>query len=197
MIAKLYIEGGGDRSKSQAARFREGWNRFFEKAGVGARVSIVRGGSRTQTFKRFSAAVSQPRPRTIPILLVDSESAVRTGHSVWRHLKEQDGWSPPSGSDDQAFLMVQAMETWFLADRGALRRYFRAGFRENKLRKWPDLEGVPKATVIEALDSATAKCSKRYAKGRVSFELLEEIDPVRVAEACPHARDLMERLKTL
>lgn len=198
MTAKLYIEGGGDRSKSQAARFREGWNRFFENAGVGGRVTIVRGGGRSQTFNRFSAAVSHPRAGTIPILLVDSESAVRDGHSVWQHLKERDGWARPGGAgDDQAFLMVQLMETWFLADRGALQRYFGAGFRENQLKTWPDLERVPKATVLKALDRATAKCSKRYAKGRISFELLAKIAPASVAEACPHAKDLGERLTFL
>ena len=196
MTAKLYIEGGGDRSKSQAARFREGWNRFFDKVGVGGRVRIVRGGGRTQTFKRFSAAVLHPRADTVPILLVDSESAVRAGHSVWEHLKERDGWDRPSGAgDDQAFLMVQVMETWFLADREALQRYFRAGFRGKELKAWPRLERVLKATVLEALDRATAKCSKRYAKGKVSFELLAKIDPTLVADACPHAKALVDRLK--
>ena len=196
MSAKLYIEGGGDGSKGQAARFRQGWNRFFEKAGVGARVKIVRGGGRDQTFGRFVTAVSEPSTGGLPILLVDSESAVQDGHSVWQHLKERDGWDRPGGADgDQAFLMVQVMETWFLADREALHRYFGGGFRNKKLKQWPRLEAVPKATVLTSLDEATAQCSKRYRKG--DFEPLTKIDPGRVTQACPHAKDLIDRLKSL
>lgn len=62
--------------------------------------------------------------------------------------------------------MVQVMETWFLSDRAMLRRYFGDAFRENLLRAWPDLESVPKATVLATLDQATVACRTRYAKGR-------------------------------
>lgn len=93
----------------------------------------------------------------------------------------------PDAGDDQAFMMVQAMETWFLADRDLLKRYFGAKFRENALKQWPKLEGVPKRTVLSALESATANCAKRYAKGKVSFELLALVDPTLVEAACPHA----------
>lgn len=196
MTAQLYIEGGGDRSKSLETRFRQGWNQFFEMAEVNRRMKIVRGGGRKQTFDRFATAVSQPRPDIVPILVVDSETPVQTGHSVWQHLKAQDDWSQPQNAgDDQAFLMVQVMETWFLADREALQRYFGARFRE--LKQWPRLEDVPKAAVLEALDRATSQCSRRYAKGRVSFELLANIAPAQVREACPHARNLIDRLMAL
>ncbi len=198
MTAKLYIEGGGERSKSQAARFRQGWNRFFEKVGVGGRVKIVRGGSRDRTFDRFVSAVSEPSHDDLPILVVDSESVVQPEHSVWEHLRTRDNWrQPQNAGDDQAFLMVQFMETWFLADREALQRYFGAGFRKKKLKQWPRLEAVGKAAVLTALDQATSKCSKPYGKGRASFELLGTIDPGRVAQACPHAKSLMDRLKEL
>lgn len=90
--------------------------------------------------------------------------------------------------------MVQVMETWFLADCNSLRRYFGAKFKENALRQWPQLEAVPKATVLDALECATAT---RYAKGKVSFELLAQIDPARVEAACPHAKALLNRLRTL
>ena len=70
-----------------------------------------------------------------------------------------------------------------------------AEFRENAIRRWPELEAVPKATVLGTLDRATAACRKRYAEGRVSFELLARIDPARVEAACPHARALLDRLR--
>ena len=193
----LYIEGGGD-GRSLRARFREGWREFFESAGLGARTRIVRGGGRQQTFERFATAVAQGGPEAIALLLVDSEAPVAAEHSTWDHLRHRDGWVRPASADDnQAFLMVQIMETWFLVDADALGRYFGARFNEKALRQWPALEGVPKATVLHALERATASCRKRYSKGRVSFELLARIEPARVEAACPHAGKLLDRLRAL
>lgn len=197
MTATLYIEGGGE-GKTLRARFRKGWRVFFDAAGVSSRTKIIRGAGRQQTFKRFASAVSGPRSGTIPLLLLDSEGAVAAGHSVWQHLLARDGWRKPKGAgEDQAFLMVQVMETWFLADRDALRRCFGERFRDRAIRRWPILEDVPKSTVLEALESATKECRKPYAKGRTSFELLGEVDPACVEAACPHAEELLQRLKAL
>ena len=197
VTATLYIEGGGE-GKDLRARFREGWKKFFGSAGVGGRTKIVRGAGRKQTFDRFATAVSDSAPGTVPFLLVDSEGPVAPEHSVWRHLRARDGWTRPDGAgDDQAFLMVQVMETWFLADREALRNYFGAKLRENTLKTWPDLEDVPKSTVLEALERGTASCRKPYSKGKISFELLARVDPARVEAACPHAKTLLDVLRAL
>ena len=197
VTATLYIEGGGE-GKELRARFREGWKEFFDSAGVGGKTKIVRGGGRQQTFDRFTTAVSGRPPGTVPFLLVDSEGPVAREDSVWQHLRARDGWIRPDGAgDDQAFLMVQVMETWFLADREALRKYFGTGFGENALRAWSNLEDVPKPRVVEALERATASCRKRYAKGKVSFELLARVDPARVEAACPHAGALLDELRAL
>ena len=194
VTATLYIEGGGE-GKDLRARFREGWNEFFKSAGVDSRTKIVRGSGRDQTFDRFATAVEIGHPGTIPLLLVDSEDRVARGHSVWQHLHVRDNWSQPSGTgDDQAFLMVQIMETWFLADRAALQKYFGARFRRNALKNWPNLENVPKSTVFDVLEKAT---SKHYSKGKVSFELLARINPTLVEAACPHAKRLLDRLRNL
>ena len=159
---------------------------------------VVRGGSRKQTFDQFAADIVERRPDVIPLLLVDSEAPVRPDHSVWQHLQARDRWDRPVGAgDDDAFLMVQVMETWFLADRDTLRSYFGAQFAENALRQWLELEAVSKQTVLDALQRATARCQKRYAKGKVSFELLARVDPTRVEAACPHAKALLDRLKSL
>ena len=197
VTATLYIEGGGE-GKDLRTRFREGWKKFFGSAGVGGRTKIVRGAGRKQTFDRFATAVSDSAPGTVPFLLVDSEGPVAPEHSVWQHLHARDGWTRPDGAgDDRAFLMVQIMETWFLADRQALRNYFGAGFDENALMAWPNLEDVPKPTVLEELRDATVSCRPRYTKGKVSFELLARIDPARVEAACPHARALLNVLRAL
>ena len=159
---------------------------------------VVRGGGRTRTLDLFTTAIGNPRPRQVPLLLVDSEEAVATGHSAWRHLNARDGWDRPHGTrDDQTFLMVQVMETCLLADRTALRRYFGAALRENALRQWPELEYVSKPDVLSALARATAGCPTPYAKGQVSFELLALIDPARIEAACPHAGALLNRLRAV
>ena len=197
MTATLYIEGGGE-GKDLRTRFRKGWRTFFDAAGVNDRTKIVRGGGRQRTYDMFAVAVRDRRNDTLPLLLVDSEAPVRLGHSPWQHLLARDGWNKPDeAGEDQAFLMVQFMETWFLADKDGLRRYFGSGFRDQAIKQWPNLETVPKETVLNALAQATAACGKAYGKGKTSFELLEYINPVRVRAACPHANDLLQRLAAL
>lgn len=93
--------------------------------------------------------------------------------------------------------MVQVMESWFLADRNAMRRYFGARFRENALRQWPNLEDVSKRDVLDALVRATAGCPQPYANGEISFGLLECIDPARVEAECSHAKTLLDCLRSL
>ena len=157
---------------------------------------VVRGGSRTQTFDRFATDAAERSADVVSLLLVDSEDPVEAGHSVWQHLQARDGWNKPAGAgEDDAFLMVQVMETWFLADRDALRKSFGSRFAENALGQWADLEDVPKLTVLGALRNATERCPKLYAKGRVSFELLAQVDPARVEASCPHAKALLTRLR--
>lgn len=93
--------------------------------------------------------------------------------------------------------MVQAMESWLLADRAALRSYFGASFRENRLPSQPNLEDIAKETVLQSLERATADCNKQYAKGIVSFEILGRINPDAVSERCPHAAAPLDRLRSL
>jgi len=198
VTAKIYIEGGGT-GELYDTLFRRAWSAFFKAAGlIGRMPRVVRGQGRAQTFDAFTTAVRSPRNDGTPFLLVDSEGAVAVGHTVWQHLKSRDDWDKPSNVvDDQAFLMVQLMETWFLADRALLRSYFGQGFREAHLRQWPALEQVPKDTVLLGLDRATVDCRTPYSKGKVSYGLLESVDPRLVEAACPHARQLLDRLREL
>lgn len=198
MSAVIYIEGGGDRNENLERLFRRAWMKFFAAAGLEGRLPrVVRGGSRSRTFDLFRRAAASPDPDRVPLLLVDSEEAVQEGRSSWQHLNARDNWSAPGGArDDRAFLMVQVMETWFLADREALRRHFGSRLRESAIPGWPRLEDVPKASILTALKDATSDCSPPYTKGEVSFQLLAEINPGLVETACPHAKRLLQRLRT-
>ena len=194
---RLFIEGGGNNRLNDL--FRRAWTNFFKSAGLaGRQPAIVPGGSRNKTFDRFSSALREGRADDLPILLVDSEGSVTDGHSVWQHLQATDGWAqPPEVGGGRAFLMVQVMETWLLADRCTLRNYFGKSFRENHLPEWPDLEKISKDTVLQSLERATAGCNKRYAKGTVSVEVLGRINPGMVVRRCPHAKTILEYLRSL
>jgi hypothetical protein len=196
--AKIYAEGGGE-GQLYDTLFRKAWSDFFRAAGFGGRMPrIVRGKGRQRTFDLFKTEVENPKAGEIALLLVDSEDAVEATNTVWQHLKKRDGWNRPDGArDDQAFLMVQVMETWFLADRGMLHTYFGAQFTDAPLQAWPSLEAVPKSTVFSALDRATVRCAKPYSKGKVSYELLGKLNPALVTAACPHASDLLTRLRAI
>lgn len=199
MKIKLYIEGGGD-SHLQDTEFRAAWAAFFEKAGLKylrKMPATFRGGGRAQTFDAYCTAVKNRRRDELPLLLVDSEDLVTTGHSAWKHLNERDGWAKPAGAGSHdAFLMITCMETWFVADRVSLQEFFHGCWKDQSLPSWPQLEAVEKTKVFRALDQATASCGKRkYSKGKVSFELLKKIDPAKVENACSAAKALLERLR--
>ncbi len=138
-----------------------------------------------------------PKPSASGSRNIPSEAPVAPGHSPWKHLKASDGWNKPKeAQEDHAFLMVEVMETWFLADRAMLRRFFGSGLRENEFREWSSLEGLPKRQVFKILERATAACKTPYSKGRVSFELLEKLSPTEVEKTCPNCARLLAFLRT-
>ena len=158
----IYIEGGGDSAKLNQI-FRTGWRDFFTSAGLTGRLpTVVRCGDRANAFRRFSVAVREAGDNELPVLLVDSEGPVREGRPAWEHLQYSDHWRPPAGADDnQAYLMVQAMEAWLVADRDALREYFGRGFDENRLPGQSDPEQIPKNRLESSLKDASACCSRQ------------------------------------
>ena len=130
------------------------------------------------------------------MLLVDAEGQV-TASGPWDHLKSLDGLERPEGAtDDQCHLMVQIMESWFLADRRALTSFFRQGIRESALPGQSQIERIPKDDVLSALSRATRQSQKgRYDKGAHSFDLLGALDPATVASASPHCKRFLDVLR--
>ena len=197
-MVRIFIEGGGSGKISDKV-FKEDWTAFFTAAGLTGRMpKIVRGEGRSTTFRKFRT--TRRRANELLLLLVDSEGPVASGHSAWQHLgsRPEDRWEqPPEAGDNSTYLMVQVMETWFLADRDALRRFFGPSLNENHFGQWPRLEEVHKDTVLNVLERATSNCPKPYSKGKVSFDLLGQINPEQVSAACPHAKDLLDYLRGL
>ena len=201
-MVKIYLEGAAQDSALDRSLCRQAFSQFFAAAGLEAkRPRTVPCGGRKAAYDAFVTAVGNPRLGELALLLVDSEAPVQAGATVWEHLKSRpgDNWEKPRGAaDDQAFLMVQVMETWFIADRAAMKEFFKSKFKEAKIPTWPCLEDVPKLSVYEALESATAECGqKKYSKGNLSFQLLAAISPAKVEAASPHAKAFLDRLRKL
>ena len=197
MKVKVYVEGGGD-GKSLRTRCREGFNSFFAKTNLAGRMpKIIACGSRNTAFDKFRTALGSRNAEDFIVLLVDSEDPVADGAGPWLHLRTRDGWeSPDDATDENAHLMVQCMETWFLADKDRLAAYFGQGFNRNALPGRPEIEDVAKRDVLEGLKRATRQCKKgEYGKGRDSFEILKQVQPANVIAASPHARRLIEALR--
>ena len=155
--------------------------------------SVIACGSRDAAFGDFK--VGHRDSREIAILLVDSEGPV-TADTSWQHLQHRDSWDrPPDTETDQCHLMVQIMESWFLADREALANFYGPGFRSAAIPKWPEIEEVPKEDVLSNLGRATSGTTKgSYSKGRHGFEILGTLDPNKVINASPHAKRFVNSL---
>ena len=192
MKVRIYIEGGGE-GKELDEVFRRAWKRFFDAAGVRRKPRVIRGGGRQHTFDAFRHRVARDTAEETSLLLVDSEGCRAVRRLVTLDTAVTGGYAPRASIDLQAFLMVQVMETWFLADVDALQRCFGASFRASALRAWPQLEQVPKDTIFDVLKQASGR---GYTK-RKAFDLLERISPDLVENACPHAMALLNHLRSL
>lgn len=197
MSIKIYVEGGGESSKLRT-ECRQGFRLFFENAGLSGRMpAVVACGSRNDAYDSFCSAMKRPQENTLPLLLVDSEDAFSMD-SQWDHLKTRDDWDRPVGvTDGHAYLMVECMEAWFLADRDCLERYFGQGFTENSLPGNTNVETIPKSRVYDSLKMATrhSVLKGEYGKGGHSFDILGLIDPEKVRAVAPNADRLLKKLE--
>ena len=157
---------------------------------------VVACGSRDQAYDQFKTAHAQQDE--VAMLLVDAEGPVTSADS-WQHLQSRDNWRRPhSASNDQCHLMVQVMESWFLADRQALENFYRRDFRPDSLPGNPNIERIPKQDVLNGLKQASRATQKgAYDKGKHSFEILAVVDPAKVTAASPHARRFVQTLLAL
>ena len=196
MSVRVYVEGAGDYKHSDnATACRRGFQELFAKLGLPERrLRVIACGSRRQTFNDFRKAALED-PTDFVILLVDSEGPVDVPNS-WTHLHGKDGWQCPAGViEDQAHLMVQCMEAWFLADREALIDFYGQGFLAGSLPGQADIEQIPKGSLLPVLKHASKQTTKgSYHKTRHAFALLARIDANRVRIASPHARRLFDVL---
>ena len=193
---RIYVEGGGDRGELKA-RCRQGFRSFFQKAHLEGRMpNVIACGSREITFDKFRSALTKATDNNFIVLLVDSEDSVAENTGPWLHLENRDNWDKPAdATDENAHLMVQCMETWFLADKEALAGYFGDDFNMNSLPGRLEVEAISKSDIEAGLKAATRQCKKgQYDKGSHSFGILTELDPDKVTSGSPHAKRLISTL---
>ncbi len=167
---RIYFEG--DKG------LRPGFRKFF---GDDRRITLISGGGQSTTEEDFRNAEKSHKDSLV-LLLIDSDRPLTATET--RHPKR--------------YFMVQIMESWFLADRDALARYFGRNFNSSALpRNTTDIESIPKADVERGLDNATRLCSKgRYSDSKVVHgrQLLLLLDRKRVRDASPECDRLLQTL---
>ncbi len=192
--ASLYVEGGGD-SKSLKTACRRGFRKFIENAGAAGGVSnIVACGSRGNAYRSFSKALSAS---VNALILVDAEGPVTT-QEAWQHLKANDNWDrPATATDDQCHLMVQVMESWFLADADALASFYGQDFNRGPLPANRNIEQVPKQDALVGLDQAARNTRKGgYKKGPDSYDILAKLNPAKVRGMSPFGERFIQALSS-
>jgi hypothetical protein len=197
----VYMEGGGQTGEpgtaESKAAVRQGMGEFLRDLRERARKKrwhwkIVPCGDRTTTKDAFLNARVQ-EPGTIALLLVDSETPVTTLPKS--HLKE---WDLTGVAEDHVHMMVQVMETWFVADPERTKAYYGKDFNESALPKHAQPELVSKAAVAAGLENATKNTKKgRYHKIKHGSDLLARISPDTVKQKCPHCKRLFDSVEAL
>jgi len=194
---KIYVEGGGNNNSATKAKCKEAFAEYCKKlCPADRRPRIVVCGSRNEAFKKFKTATSLADGEQCA-LLVDSEGYVRPESTPASHLSNQDKWNFEKQSGQHVFLMVQAMEAWFFADRIALAAYYEAGFHANALRgSERNVEEIRKTDLEQSLKDASKGTTKGpYHKTRHGFDLLRLINPDKVAAGSSHAAAFHRFLK--
>ena len=212
-MVTLYVEGGRDSKdqKNPNIACREGFRKFITNAGIAAPTDILRimsCGGRGSAHKAFRTAIAQGENA---MLLVDSEEPVSPQHQTdkdiskwrpWDHLKKcrkEYRLNRPNGSNDtDCHLMVQVMESWFLADPDKLKEFFGAGFNSDSLPAETDsIESIGKCRVYTLLKEASQGSTTEgtYKKGTHSFKLLSKICPAKVLRRSPWARRFVDELR--
>lgn len=181
-------------------KLRPGFDELFGELHRAARecgIAIHFVGCKARTAKSFRLAL-EDYPDALNLLLMDAESPV-SSTDAWEHLRTRSDnqVSRPQGtSAGQAHLMVQLMESWFLADREMLSRFYGQKFLASRLPARADVENVAKKDVISTLRAATRRTPKGdYHKTRHAPELLARLSRERVCDASPWCKRLFETIE--
>ena len=201
----IYVEDGAPKNKQLNIDCRMGFKLFFTKYGIPSnKIRIIPSGSRGAAFKNFCTAINNATDTDNVILLIDSEAPVASTnrYKPWDHLQTRTGdqhWQKPQNADDDsAHFMTQCMESWFIADKQELKKYYGNKFKEQSLPRNTDIEQISKQQLFDSLKKATRETQKgEYSKGNHSFKILARVGPVKIKDQSCWADRLLEHIKSL
>lgn len=199
-MAEIFLEGAarGSNSKELQIRCREGFRRLLEASGFSTRLPrLFASGSRSDAYRDFCTAHKAARAGEYVALWIDSEDPISPIDKTWKHLKQRDNWDRPAGAfDEQVLLMATSMETLIVADHATLSNYYGTKLQKSALPSLTNLEARNRRDVQDRLEQATKNCSKSYAKGKPSFDLLGRLNPETLKGHLPsfeRTLDVLER----
>jgi Domain of unknown function (DUF4276) len=193
-VTAIWIYFEGDK------RLRPGFAKIFSAIQDAARAqgrSFRLVGCGAKAVRDFMIGL-RSHAKDFNVLLLDSEGPY--SKELFDKLRDRSEWKPPKDVEigpDRVFWMVQLMESWFLADRDALRRFYGAGFQESAIPRNPSVEEILKVDVEDGLKRATENSKRgRYDKNKVehALKLLETVNPDLVREAAPNCARLFKYL---
>ncbi len=197
---RIFIEGGSkgqDRFSSQ--KLRIGFASFLSELVAEAREKKIRFninicGSTDQTFRIFQSA-NKKTNNSFLCFLVDSDKPLEDDDTPKSFLQREKTLNFENVKDEQCHLMVQIMESWFLADVETLKTFYGQKFKPNTIRKQTNIEKIAKLDVEKSLDKATNETSKgKYHKIKHGAELLGKIETAKVREKSEHCNRLFETM---
>lgn len=201
MEIKLYVEGGGKGSHKRATiKLQQGFDAFFRELKDAARekkisFKIIPSSDTQTTYEDFMLSVRNS-PQSLNLLLVDSDDVVAENENARAFLqKKHKKWNLQTVKDAQCHLMVQIMESWFIADVDALKEFYGQRLKVSAIPKNKNVEAIEKERVENSLKAATVKTNKeKYHKINHGAKILELISSQKVRAAAPHCERLFETI---
>ena len=190
----VFVEG----TAGDPGALRKAFRQFLERLGIpGSAIQIVAAGDGPAAHRAYVRSVSKYANDRIAFLLIDSEQHKEKGLPNWEFLSQARKLNKPEAAGvDSLGLMVQCMETWFLADREKVIKYFGLPEDGGPLPKHTEPELVSKSEVLSSFDRAARQIRRRrYQKGQDALALLGLVDPNVIAKRCPHAERFFSALR--
>jgi hypothetical protein len=169
---------------------------FIEKAVKVPRgiFALQLGKNKDETIKDFLRTLAE-NPGAKVLLLVDSDGP-DDGNLIER-LKRTTTWklhAPKGIPAERIHWMVQVMESWFLADSAALKRYYKKDFKASAMPKRSNVEQIPKTDVFKVLKRVV---KTGYEKAAHAPKILERLSPETVQARAPSCKRFVKALQTL
>ena len=199
---KIIVEGGSKENNTFTTEFRKAFQAFFSKGSTRIenrelRLKVIPGCA--DPVKSFFIELKRSGDSDRVFLLLDSEKEFSADGLYGfaervRELKEQNNWKKaPDIPDDSIHFMVALMESWFIADKDALKAYYGNRFRDNQIPDAINVEVYEKQRVFNILKAATRDTQKGpYSKTNHSYRILNIINPSLVSKAAPQCKRLLE-----